>query len=48
MTELKILAVDTATEACSAALLVGDKLFSRWEEAPRDHTQKSCPWFRLC
>ncbi|MFM4830481.1 tRNA (adenosine(37)-N6)-threonylcarbamoyltransferase complex dimerization subunit type 1 TsaB [Aeromonas rivipollensis] len=43
MTELKILAVDTATEACSAALLVGDKLFSRWEEAPRDHTQKILP-----
>ena len=29
MTELKILAVDAATEACSAALLVGGKLFSR-------------------
>ena len=43
MTELKILAVDTATEACSAALLVGGKLFSRWEEAPRDHTQKILP-----
>ncbi|MEH8176920.1 tRNA (adenosine(37)-N6)-threonylcarbamoyltransferase complex dimerization subunit type 1 TsaB [Aeromonas veronii] len=43
MNELKILAVDTATEACSAALLVGDKLFSRWEEAPRDHTQKILP-----
>lgn len=41
MNELKILAVDTATEACSAALLVGDTLFSRWEEAPRDHTVKS-------
>ncbi|WP_198303938.1 tRNA (adenosine(37)-N6)-threonylcarbamoyltransferase complex dimerization subunit type 1 TsaB [Aeromonas veronii] len=40
MNELKILAVDTATEACSAALLVGNKLFSRWEEAPRDHTRK--------
>ncbi|QGW98877.1 tRNA (adenosine(37)-N6)-threonylcarbamoyltransferase complex dimerization subunit type 1 TsaB [Aeromonas veronii] len=37
---MKILAVDTATEACSAALLVGNKLFSRWEEAPRDHTRK--------
>ncbi|MCF3098448.1 tRNA (adenosine(37)-N6)-threonylcarbamoyltransferase complex dimerization subunit type 1 TsaB [Aeromonas australiensis] len=40
---MKILAVDTATEACSAALLVGDKLFSRWEEAPRDHTRKILP-----
>ncbi|HDO1330738.1 TPA: tRNA (adenosine(37)-N6)-threonylcarbamoyltransferase complex dimerization subunit type 1 TsaB [Aeromonas veronii] len=43
MNELKILAVDTATEACSAALLVGDNLFSRWEEAPRDHTRKILP-----
>ncbi|MGL6309842.1 tRNA (adenosine(37)-N6)-threonylcarbamoyltransferase complex dimerization subunit type 1 TsaB [Aeromonas veronii] len=43
MNELKILAVDTATEACSTALLVGDKLFSRWEEAPRDHTRKILP-----
>ncbi|HHQ4681990.1 TPA: tRNA (adenosine(37)-N6)-threonylcarbamoyltransferase complex dimerization subunit type 1 TsaB [Aeromonas veronii] len=43
MNELKILAVDTATEACSAALLVDDKLFSRWEEAPRDHTRKILP-----
>ena len=43
MDELKILAVDTATEACSAALMVGDTLFSRWEEAPRDHTRKILP-----
>ncbi|WP_042011285.1 tRNA (adenosine(37)-N6)-threonylcarbamoyltransferase complex dimerization subunit type 1 TsaB [Aeromonas fluvialis] len=43
MNELKILAVDTATEACSAALLVGDRQFSRWEEAPRDHTRKILP-----
>ncbi|MFQ2383484.1 tRNA (adenosine(37)-N6)-threonylcarbamoyltransferase complex dimerization subunit type 1 TsaB [Aeromonas dhakensis] len=43
MNELKILAVDTATEACSTALLVGEKVFSRWEEAPRDHTRKILP-----
>ena len=43
MNELKILAVDTATEACSAALLVGAQVFSRWEEAPRDHTRKILP-----
>lgn len=43
MNELKILAVDTATEACSAALLVGEKVLSRWEEAPRDHTRKILP-----
>ncbi|MBF4798191.1 tRNA (adenosine(37)-N6)-threonylcarbamoyltransferase complex dimerization subunit type 1 TsaB [Aeromonas hydrophila] len=40
---MKILAVDTATEACSAALLVGEQVFSRWEEAPRDHTRKILP-----
>lgn len=43
MNELKILVVDTATEACSAALLVGEQVFSRWEEAPRDHTRKILP-----
>lgn len=43
MNELKILAVDTATEACSAALLVGEQVFSRWEEAPRAHTRKILP-----
>lgn len=40
---LKILAVDTATEACSAALLVGEQVFARYEEAPRDHTRKILP-----
>lgn len=39
----KILAIDTATEACSVALLVGDKLYSRSEVAPRDHTKKILP-----
>lgn len=40
---LKILAVDTATEACSAALLVGEQVYARYEEAPRDHTRKILP-----
>ena len=40
---LKILAVDTATEACSAALLMGAQVFARYEEAPRDHTRKILP-----
>ncbi|WP_217554374.1 tRNA (adenosine(37)-N6)-threonylcarbamoyltransferase complex dimerization subunit type 1 TsaB [Vibrio metschnikovii] len=38
-----ILALDTATEACSVALMVGDKLYSRSEVAPRDHTKKILP-----
>ncbi len=35
----KILAVDTATENCSVALVMGDQVFARSEEAPRDHTK---------
>lgn len=33
----KILAVDTATEACSAALLSGGQFYCRFEVAPRRH-----------
>ncbi|MGR5119015.1 tRNA (adenosine(37)-N6)-threonylcarbamoyltransferase complex dimerization subunit type 1 TsaB [Vibrio astriarenae] len=40
---VKILAVDTATENCSVALLVDDKVYSRSEVAPRDHTKKILP-----
>ncbi|MGL5948722.1 MAG: tRNA (adenosine(37)-N6)-threonylcarbamoyltransferase complex dimerization subunit type 1 TsaB [Aeromonas sp.] len=48
MSAMKILAVDTATEACSAALLCVDeagneRVYARWEEAPRDHTKKILP-----
>ena len=39
----KILAIDTATEMCSVALMVGDEIFSRNEIAPRDHTKKILP-----
>ncbi|WP_440889363.1 tRNA (adenosine(37)-N6)-threonylcarbamoyltransferase complex dimerization subunit type 1 TsaB [Vibrio sp. WZ-1] len=39
----KILAIDTATENCSVALLVGDKVISCSEVAPRDHTKKVLP-----
>ncbi|ADT87604.1 tRNA (adenosine(37)-N6)-threonylcarbamoyltransferase complex dimerization subunit type 1 TsaB [Vibrio furnissii] len=39
----KILALDTATEVCSVALMVGDTLYSRSEVAPRDHTKKILP-----
>jgi len=34
---VKLLALDTATEACSAALALGDDLRERWVEAPREH-----------
>jgi len=34
-----ILAFDTSTDACTAALQVGDKIYSRHEIAPRKHAQ---------
>ena len=40
---MKILAIDTATEACSAALLIDDeaghKIYSRYQLAPREHSR---------
>ncbi|GLT19794.1 tRNA threonylcarbamoyladenosine biosynthesis protein TsaB [Vibrio zhanjiangensis] len=39
----KILALDTATENCSVALLVNDHVYVRREVAPRDHTKKILP-----
>jgi tRNA threonylcarbamoyladenosine biosynthesis protein TsaB len=40
---LRLLALDTATEACSAALLVGDDLRERFELAPRRHAELILP-----
>lgn len=34
---INILAIDTATEACSAAVLKGSKCFERYQLAPREH-----------
>ncbi|EMI5489418.1 tRNA (adenosine(37)-N6)-threonylcarbamoyltransferase complex dimerization subunit type 1 TsaB [Providencia stuartii] len=39
----RILAVDTATEACSVALLCGTEVISRFAISPREHTQKVLP-----
>nr|WP_310617495.1 tRNA (adenosine(37)-N6)-threonylcarbamoyltransferase complex dimerization subunit type 1 TsaB [Pantoea cypripedii] len=39
----RILALDTATEACSAALLNQQHIDARFEIAPRDHTQRILP-----
>ncbi|MGO4998963.1 tRNA (adenosine(37)-N6)-threonylcarbamoyltransferase complex dimerization subunit type 1 TsaB [Oceanisphaera sp. W20_SRM_FM3] len=39
----KILAIDTATEACSAALWQDGRLLSRYEVAPRGHTDLILP-----
>ncbi len=34
-----ILAIETATEACSAALAIGDNIITRFTIAPREHTK---------
>lgn len=39
----KILAVDTATENCSVALMTGNDVIARCELAPREHTTKILP-----
>lgn len=36
---MKILAIDTATEACSAALQVDDKCYLEYQVAPQQHSQ---------
>ncbi len=40
---MKILAVDTATEACSAALYIDGEIQERFEIAPREHAQLLLP-----
>jgi tRNA threonylcarbamoyladenosine biosynthesis protein TsaB len=40
---MKILAIDTATEACSAALWLDGKIQERFEIAGREHTQRLMP-----
>ncbi len=40
---MKILALDTATEACSAALRIGNESLERFQLAPREHTRLILP-----
>lgn len=40
---MKILALDTSTEACSAALLADGRVLARAEEAPRGHAEIILP-----
>lgn len=43
---MKLLALDTSSEGCSAALLRGNHLISRSELAPRGHTRLLMPMIR--
>ena len=40
---MKLLAIDTATEACSAALCLEDEITYRYEYAPRQHAELILP-----
>jgi tRNA threonylcarbamoyladenosine biosynthesis protein TsaB len=40
---MKLLAVETATEACSAALYLDGEVIERYQVAPRDHAQLILP-----
>jgi tRNA threonylcarbamoyladenosine biosynthesis protein TsaB len=40
---MKILALDTATEACSVALAIGDRLLTRYVELERGHAEQILP-----
>lgn len=40
---MNILAIETATEACSVALLTTDRICQKWEIAPRLHAEKILP-----
>ena len=40
---MKLLAIDTSGDACSAALITGDDLIARYEIAPRKHAELILP-----
>ena len=40
---MKILAIETSTEACSASLDIDDSCISRYKIAPRKHTELILP-----
>ena len=41
---MKLLAFETATEACSVALYIDGEIRERFEVAPKQHTQLALPW----
>ena len=40
---MKLLAIDSSSEACSVAILQGSEIIESWQLAPREHTQKLLP-----
>ncbi|MGZ9898528.1 tRNA (adenosine(37)-N6)-threonylcarbamoyltransferase complex dimerization subunit type 1 TsaB [Shewanella gaetbuli] len=42
-TPLRVLALDTCTETCSAALSLDGKIYNRIADAPREHSQRLLP-----
>jgi tRNA threonylcarbamoyladenosine biosynthesis protein TsaB len=44
MSTMKLLAFETATEACSVALWIDGEVRERFELAPRRHAELSLPW----
>ncbi|UCX04629.1 tRNA (adenosine(37)-N6)-threonylcarbamoyltransferase complex dimerization subunit type 1 TsaB [Shewanella glacialimarina] len=40
---LRVLALDTCTESCSAALTIDGKVYARTVDAPREHSQRILP-----
>ncbi|MGP1928635.1 MAG: tRNA (adenosine(37)-N6)-threonylcarbamoyltransferase complex dimerization subunit type 1 TsaB [Arsenophonus sp. NC-WZS1-MAG3] len=45
---IHILAIDTATEACSVAIWRDGKIFTQFAIAPREHTKKILPMIKQC
>src|SRR6186713_1488098 len=41
---MKLLALETATEACSVALWLDGEVIERFELAPRRHAELTLPW----
>jgi len=41
---MNLLAIETATEACSVALIHGENLLQRHQIAPRKHAELALPW----
>jgi len=44
MSKVRLLALETATDACSAALIIGDEMRERFEVAPRRHVALLLPF----